>query len=147
MLWVTQTSVLPGTSTLTPPGVVSSSKLYMRDVWHERISTTRCNTGCWPSKTYRFSKRYTILALSIIDIVQSSRAQRSGDTWLFGEVAIEFGYINDEVLKNMSNPEGRGKDSPTNCYQLSAENRHGQDRCPTVARTVWGELSLDSLMR
>ncbi len=76
------------------------------------------------------------MALSIIDIVQNSRAQRSGDTWLFGEVAIGFGYIDDEVLKNMSNPEGRGKDSPTNCYHLSAESRHGQDRCPTVARTV-----------
>jgi hypothetical protein len=26
-------------------------------------------------------------------------AQSSGDTRLFGEIAIEFGYINDEVLK------------------------------------------------
>jgi hypothetical protein len=26
-------------------------------------------------------------------------AQKSGDTRLFGEIAIEFGYINDEVLK------------------------------------------------
>jgi hypothetical protein len=27
------------------------------------------------------------------------RAQKAGDTRLFGEIAIEFGYINDEVLK------------------------------------------------
>ncbi len=27
------------------------------------------------------------------------RAQRTGDNRLFGEIAIEFGYINDEVLK------------------------------------------------
>jgi hypothetical protein len=26
-------------------------------------------------------------------------AQKSGDTRLFGEIAIDFGYINDEVLK------------------------------------------------
>jgi hypothetical protein len=26
-------------------------------------------------------------------------AQKAGDTRLFGEIAIEFGYINDEVLK------------------------------------------------
>ena len=26
-------------------------------------------------------------------------AQNDGDTRLFGEIAIEFGYINDEVLK------------------------------------------------
>ena len=26
-------------------------------------------------------------------------AQRTGDSRLFGEIAIEFGYINDEVLK------------------------------------------------
>ena len=26
-------------------------------------------------------------------------AQRTGDNRLFGEIAIEFGYINDEVLK------------------------------------------------
>ncbi|UCF96209.1 MAG: hypothetical protein JSV89_13595 [Spirochaetaceae bacterium] len=28
------------------------------------------------------------------------RAQATGDNRLFGEIAIEFGYINDEVLKN-----------------------------------------------
>jgi len=27
------------------------------------------------------------------------RAQKAGDNRLFGEIAIEFGYINDEVLK------------------------------------------------
>ncbi|MBW2000559.1 MAG: hypothetical protein JRJ29_21700 [Deltaproteobacteria bacterium] len=27
------------------------------------------------------------------------RAQKAGDSRLFGEIAIEFGYINDEVLK------------------------------------------------
>ena len=27
------------------------------------------------------------------------RAQRTGDKRPFGEIAIEFGYINDEVLK------------------------------------------------
>ena len=27
------------------------------------------------------------------------QAQKAGDTRLFGEIAIEFGYINDEVLK------------------------------------------------
>ena len=27
------------------------------------------------------------------------RAQRSGDSRLFGEIAIEFSYIDDEVLK------------------------------------------------
>lgn len=27
------------------------------------------------------------------------RAQRAGDNRLFGEIAIEFGYIDDEVLK------------------------------------------------
>ena len=27
------------------------------------------------------------------------RAQRTGDNRLFGEIAIELGYINDEVLK------------------------------------------------
>ena len=27
------------------------------------------------------------------------RAQKAGDDRLFGEIAIEFGYINDEVLK------------------------------------------------
>ncbi len=27
------------------------------------------------------------------------RAQKLGDVRLFGEIAIEFGYINDEVLK------------------------------------------------
>ena len=27
------------------------------------------------------------------------RAQRAGDSRLFGEIAIDFGYINDEVLK------------------------------------------------
>ena len=27
------------------------------------------------------------------------RAQKDGDSRLFGEIAIEFGYINDEVLK------------------------------------------------
>jgi len=27
------------------------------------------------------------------------RAQRVGDNRLFGEIAIEFGYINDEVLR------------------------------------------------
>ena len=27
------------------------------------------------------------------------RAQAAGDNRLFGEIAIEFGYINDEVLK------------------------------------------------
>ena len=26
-------------------------------------------------------------------------AQKSGDTRMFGEIAIEFGYINDEVLR------------------------------------------------
>jgi len=26
-------------------------------------------------------------------------AQKAGDNRLFGEIAIEFGYINDEVLK------------------------------------------------
>jgi len=26
-------------------------------------------------------------------------AQKAGDSRLFGEIAIEFGYINDEVLK------------------------------------------------
>ena len=30
------------------------------------------------------------------DILQ---AQKNGDKRLFGEIAIEFGYINDEVLK------------------------------------------------
>jgi len=27
------------------------------------------------------------------------RAQKAGDNRLFGEIAIEFGYINDEMLK------------------------------------------------
>ncbi len=27
------------------------------------------------------------------------RAQKAGDHRLFGEIAIEYGYINDEVLK------------------------------------------------
>ncbi len=27
------------------------------------------------------------------------RAQKAGDNRLFGEIAIEFGYINDEALK------------------------------------------------
>jgi len=27
------------------------------------------------------------------------RAQKAGDSRLFGEIAIDFGYINDEVLK------------------------------------------------
>jgi hypothetical protein len=27
------------------------------------------------------------------------QAQKAGDTRLFGEIAIEFGYINDEILK------------------------------------------------
>jgi hypothetical protein len=26
-------------------------------------------------------------------------AQKAGDSRLFGEIAIEFGYVNDEVLK------------------------------------------------
>ena len=26
-------------------------------------------------------------------------AQKAGDSRLFGEIAVEFGYINDEVLK------------------------------------------------
>jgi hypothetical protein len=26
-------------------------------------------------------------------------AQKAGDTRLFGEIAIDFGYVNDEVLK------------------------------------------------
>jgi hypothetical protein len=26
-------------------------------------------------------------------------AQRAGDSRMFGEIAIEFGYVNDEVLK------------------------------------------------
>lgn len=27
------------------------------------------------------------------------RAQRAGDNRLFGEIAIEFGFVNDEVLR------------------------------------------------
>ena len=27
------------------------------------------------------------------------RAQKAGDSRLFGEIAIDFGYINDEVLR------------------------------------------------
>jgi hypothetical protein len=27
------------------------------------------------------------------------QAQKAGDTRLFGEIAIEFGFVNDEILK------------------------------------------------
>ena len=32
-------------------------------------------------------------------------AQKSGDTRMFGEIAIEFGYINDEVLRKYIEPK------------------------------------------
>jgi hypothetical protein len=37
--------------------------------------------------------------MKIDQVVDVLRAQRLGDERLFGEIAIEFGYINDEVLK------------------------------------------------
>ena len=37
-----------------------------------------------------------MIAEQVKEILQ---AQQSGDMRLFGEIAIEFGYINDEVLK------------------------------------------------
>jgi hypothetical protein len=37
------------------------------------------------------------------------RAQKAGDTRLFGEIAIELGYINDEVLKKYVEAEEEWK--------------------------------------
>jgi hypothetical protein len=38
-------------------------------------------------------------ALKPFQVEDVLRTQRIGDNRLFGEIAIEFGYINDEVLK------------------------------------------------
>ncbi len=38
-------------------------------------------------------------ALKPFQVEDVLRTQRLGDNRLFGEIAIEFGYINDEVLK------------------------------------------------
>ena len=38
-------------------------------------------------------------AMKSYQVAEVLRAQRAGDDQLFGEIAIELGYINDEVLK------------------------------------------------
>jgi hypothetical protein len=38
-------------------------------------------------------------AMKSFQVEDVLRAQRAGDDRLFGAIAIEFGYINDEVLK------------------------------------------------
>ncbi|UCF97009.1 MAG: hypothetical protein JSV89_17805 [Spirochaetaceae bacterium] len=38
-------------------------------------------------------------AMKSFQVEDVLRAQATGDNRLFGEIAIEFGYINDEVLK------------------------------------------------
>ena len=37
------------------------------------------------------------------------RAQKAGDIRMFGEIAIEFGYINDEVLRKYIEAEEEWK--------------------------------------
>ncbi len=38
-------------------------------------------------------------AVQLYQVQDVLRAQKGGDNRLFGEIAIEYGYINDEVLK------------------------------------------------
>ena len=53
----------------------------------------------------------SIGVMKINQVVDVLRAQRCGDNRLFGEIAIEFGYINDEVLRNyvVAKIEGEGR--------------------------------------
>jgi hypothetical protein len=75
-------------------------KDYGSEKWENRLRSRTSNILIDFEVSERIGE--TLLRIGAIGPSQVDdilRAQKDGDSRLFGEIAIEFGYINDEVLK------------------------------------------------